>query len=101
MKSSLITGGAGFVGTNLADRLLQQGQRVVVLDDLSRAGVSDNLTWLRQSHGERLQVEVGDVRDAALVRRALHRVDEVFHFAAQVAVTTSVTSPCTTSASTP
>ncbi len=93
MKSSLITGGAGFVGTNLADRLLQQGQRVVVLDDLSRAGVSDNLTWLRQSHGERLQVEVGDVRDAALVRRALHRVDEVFHFAAQVAVTTSVTSP--------
>ncbi len=93
MRTSLVTGGAGFVGTNLADRLLEQGQRVVVLDDLSRVGVADNLTWLRASHGERLKVEVGDVRDAALVRRVLRGVDEVFHFAAQVAVTTSMTDP--------
>lgn len=93
MRTSLVTGGAGFVGTNLADRLLRQGGRVVLLDDLSRAGVTDNLAWLQAQHGERLQVEVGDVRDAALVRRAVGVADEVFHFAAQVAVTTSVADP--------
>ena len=93
MRTTLVTGGAGFVGTNMADRLLSQGERVVVLDDLSRVGVENNLSWLRATHPDRLQVEVGDVQDAAVVRRALQDVDQVFHFAAQVAVTTSVTDP--------
>lgn len=93
MTTSLVTGGAGFVGTNLADRLLRQGERVVVLDDLSRPGVERNLQWLRSTHPERLQVVQGDVRDAETVRRAVREADRVFHFAAQVAVTTSVTDP--------
>ncbi|MBW8801456.1 MAG: SDR family NAD(P)-dependent oxidoreductase, partial [Streptomyces sp.] len=88
----LVTGGAGFVGTNVADRLLRSGRDVVVLDDLSRTGVLDNLRWLRQEH-PRVRVVEGDVRDARAVRKALEDVDEVFHFAAQVAVTTSVTDP--------
>jgi CDP-paratose 2-epimerase len=77
----------------MADRLLRAGRRVTVLDDLSRAGVDRNLRWLQRTHGDRLRVEVGDVRDPALVRRAVADVDQVFHFAAQVAVTTSVTDP--------
>ncbi len=90
---SLITGGAGFLGTNLADRLLQRGERVTVLDDLSRPGVEQNLRWLQETHGERLRAEVGDIRDAGLVRRALGGVDQVFHLAAQVAVTAGVADP--------
>ncbi len=89
----LITGGAGFVGTNLADRLLRAGRRVVVVDDLSRGGVRENLRWLEEAHPERLEVHVADVRDAAALRRALADVDQVFHLAAQVAVTTSVAEP--------
>jgi CDP-paratose 2-epimerase len=90
--TTLITGGAGFVGTNMADRLLSQGERVVVLDDLSRDGVDGNLAWLRATHPE-VKVVEGDVRSPEDVRLALKGVDRVFHFAAQVAVTTSVTNP--------
>jgi CDP-paratose 2-epimerase len=90
--TTLITGGAGFVGTNLADRLLSQGERVVVLDDLSRAGVEGNLAWLRATHPD-VQVVEGDVRSPEDVRVAVRDADRVFHFAAQVAVTTSVTNP--------
>jgi CDP-paratose 2-epimerase len=89
----LITGGAGFIGTNLAHRLLCDGQPVLILDDLSRAGVADNLRWLEEHHGGRLEVVVGDVRDAELVRQAVNRAGAVFHFAAQVAVTTSLKDP--------
>ena len=91
--TSVITGGAGFIGTNMADRLLREGRHVVVLDDLSRPGVDANLAWLRATHARRLHVEVGDVRDARAVRRAVADADQVFHFAAQVAVTTSVADP--------
>ena len=90
---ALVTGGAGFVGTNVADRLLRDGHEVVVLDNLSRDGVRDNLNWLRAHHRDRLTVVRGDVRDANVVGDALHGVDQVFHFAAQVAVTTSVDDP--------
>ena len=91
--TTLITGGAGFIGTNMADRLLAEGERVVVLDDLSRRGVERNLQWLRGTHPDRLQVVQGDIRDPDAVRRATREADRVFHFAAQVAVTTSVTEP--------
>jgi CDP-paratose 2-epimerase len=89
----LITGGAGFVGTNLAARLLREGREVLVLDSLARAGVEENLRWLRDTFGTALSVEIGDVRDGALVRRAVAHADAVFHFAAQVAVTTSLSDP--------
>jgi CDP-paratose 2-epimerase len=89
----LITGGAGFVGTNLAARLLRERREVLILDSLARAGVEENLRWLRDTCGAALTVEIGDVRDRAAVRRAVARADAVFHFAAQVAVTTSLTDP--------
>jgi CDP-paratose 2-epimerase len=90
---TLITGGAGFVGTNTADRLLRAGRRVRVLDDLSRDGVAGNLEWLERTHGSLLEVEIGDVRDHATVRRAVRGAETIFHFAAQVAVTTSFDDP--------
>jgi CDP-paratose 2-epimerase len=93
MNPVLITGGAGFIGTNLAHRLLSDGRPVLVLDNLSRPGVRQNLRWLRDTHGSRLRVEVADVRNAAAVRQAVAGCEQVFHFAAQVAVTTSLGEP--------
>lgn len=90
---TLVTGGAGFVGTNVADRLLREGRRVRVLDNLSRPGVETNLLWLEAQHGARLEIERGDLRDPAALARAVRGVDAVFHFAAQVAVTTSLDDP--------
>lgn len=91
--TTLVTGGAGFIGANLAHRLLLAGRRVRILDNLSRPGVEQNLQWLREQHGDRLQVAVADVRDAAAVSRAVTGCAGVYHFAAQVAVTTSLDDP--------
>jgi CDP-paratose 2-epimerase len=92
-RVTVVTGAAGFVGTNLAHRLLSEGERVRVLDDLSRPGVRRNLEWLEREHGSRLEVEIGDVCDGAVVARAIVGARSVFHFAAQVAVTTSLDDP--------
>jgi CDP-paratose 2-epimerase len=93
MRPVLITGGAGFVGTNTAHRLLSAGRPVRILDDLSRPGVDANLEWLAEQHGLALEIEIGDVRRRDTVRRALRGVQAVYHFAAQVAVTTSLQAP--------
>jgi CDP-paratose 2-epimerase len=90
---TLITGGAGFIGSNLAHRLLSQGRGVRVLDNLSRPGVGQNLRWLREQHGDLLDFVQEDVRDADAVMQAMAGVGQVFHFAAQVAVTTSLERP--------
>lgn len=90
----LITGGAGFVGTNLAHHFAQSGHQVVVLDNLSRRGVTDNLAWLRAQPGSIEFIE-GDVRNSQTVADAVKGVDRIFHLAAQVAVTTSVVDPVT------
>jgi len=92
-KYTLITGGAGFVGVNLADRLLSEGKAVMVFDNLSRSGVHNNLQWLKDKHGENLQVMIADVRDKEAVTKAIEGASQVFHFAAQVAVTTSLVNP--------
>jgi CDP-paratose 2-epimerase len=92
-KHVLITGGAGFIGANLADRLLSSGRHVLVYDDLSRAGAEHNLAWLRERHGDRLQAEIADVRNRETLRTAVQSAEQIFHFAAQVAVTTSLTDP--------
>jgi CDP-paratose 2-epimerase len=91
----LISGGAGFVGVNLAHRLLACGTPVRILDSLARPGVERNLAWLEAMHGDGtlLEVDRADVRDAAAMRRAVEGVNAVFHLAAQVAVTTSLVDP--------
>jgi CDP-paratose 2-epimerase len=90
---TLVTGGAGFVGTNLADRIASDGGRVIVFDNLSRPGVEDNLRWLTDRHGSLIDVEIADLRDGRAVQRALSACDRAFHLAAQVAVTTSLDEP--------
>jgi CDP-paratose 2-epimerase len=92
---NLITGGAGFIGSNLAERLLGAGESVILLDNLSRPNVQRNAAWLRQRFGARCELRLGDVRDAAAVRHAVRDAHHVFHFAAQVAVTTSLDDPLT------
>ncbi len=94
-KPVLITGGAGFVGTNVAERLLQQGESVLIFDNLGRPGVERNLEWLCKTYGSKVQLEIADIRDTHLVRDAVHRAAKIFHFAAQVAVTTSIDAPQT------
>lgn len=94
-KPVLITGGAGFIGTNVADRLASMGRQVILLDNLSRSGVDQNALWLQQKHGSRVRILVGDVRDRKDIQRAIQGVAHVFHFAAQVAVTTSIVDPRT------
>jgi CDP-paratose 2-epimerase len=89
----LITGGAGFIGSNLADRLAGEGHEIVVFDALSRPGVERNLAWLRERHGSRITSIVADVRDEDALARAAADVKAVFHLAAQVAVTTSLVDP--------
>lgn len=92
-KYTLITGGAGFVGTNLADRLLSSGEPVMVLDNLSRAGVQNNLFWLKEKHGDLLQIMIADICDSGMMARAVEGANMVYHFAAQVAVTSSLIDP--------
>jgi len=92
-KPILITGGAGFVGSNLAHRLLSAGHRVRLLDNLSRSGVERNLRWLIETHGDLVDIEVPDVRNLSVVKQAVKDASQVFHFAAQVAVTSSLVDP--------
>ena len=89
----LITGGAGFIGSNLADRLADEGHEVIIYDALSRPGVERNLAWLNMRHGRRIAHVAGDVRDEDQLVRAAANVKAAFHFAAQVAVTTSLLDP--------
>lgn len=90
---ALITGGAGFIGTNLALRLLSQGRQVLLFDNLSRPGVERNVREILERHAPRAEVQVADVLDMPAVRAAVGRAQEVYHLAAQVAVTTSLQSP--------
>ncbi|HEX5177640.1 MAG TPA: GDP-mannose 4,6-dehydratase, partial [Chthoniobacteraceae bacterium] len=89
----LITGGSGFVGANLAHRLLSSGERVVVYDNLSRAGVGQNYEWLLAEYGNDVALVHADTRDADRLAEAVRGASAVFHFAAQVAVTTSLLAP--------
>lgn len=93
-KAYLVTGGAGFIGSNYADRLLKQGERVIVFDNLSRAGATTNIAWLQESHGKKsFDLVVGDVRDAALLTATARDAEVIVHLAGQVAVTRSVAHP--------
>ncbi|MFH2068787.1 MAG: SDR family NAD(P)-dependent oxidoreductase [Candidatus Omnitrophota bacterium] len=91
----LITGGAGFIGVNLAESLLGKGEQVVVLDNLSRPGSEKNLAWLKKRFHRKFDFIQADIRDYRSVSEAITGVSTVYHLAAQVAVTSSVTNPQT------
>jgi CDP-paratose 2-epimerase len=89
----LITGGSGFIGTNVAHRLMSAGHPVLLFDNLARPGVEQNLRWLHDTHGKLVEIMIADVRDGGALETAVRRCSKVFHFAAQVAVTTSLVDP--------
>jgi len=95
-RSVLIFGGAGFIGSNWANRLLETTDaKVHIYDNLSRKGVRHNLDLLQKTAGKsgRLQITIGDVRDSAMVEKVVRSATEIYNFAAQVAVTTSLLDP--------
>lgn len=89
----LITGGAGFIGCNLAADTVRAGHEVTLFDNLSRRGADANLRWLRDELGDGFRFVRGDVRDAEVVRAAAEGQEAIYHLAGQVAVTTSVVNP--------
>lgn len=89
----LVTGGAGFIGCNIADKLAGEGHDVLIYDALSRPGVETNLEWLKERHPDRIASIVADIRDEDELARAAREAKAVFHMAAQVAVTTSMVDP--------
>lgn len=89
----VITGGAGFIGSNLARSFLLTGRPVRIIDNLSRAGVEENLDWLRHEFGALLAFVKADTADYSSIARPLADAGAVFHFAAQTAVTTSLDDP--------
>jgi CDP-paratose 2-epimerase len=89
-----ITGGAGFIGSNYVNRLLERGEKVTIYDNLSRAGAPRNLKWLQAKFGARaFNLVNGDVRDAGQLVISAREADIIVHLAGQVAVTTSVIKP--------
>jgi len=88
-----IFGGAGFIGANLADALMRDGEDVIVFDNLSRPGVERNLSWLAGRHASHLHFVAGDIRDPDAVATVVKDARAVFHLAAQVAVTSSLVDP--------
>src|ERR1700685_4574741 len=87
----LVTGGAGFIGSNIADELVRRGHQVVVLDDLS-AGKESNLADVRG----KIDLRIGSVTDLAAVQSACHGADYVIHLAARTSVPRSVENPIET-----
>ena len=93
MATVLVTGGAGFVGSNVADHLARSGHRVLVVDDLRRPGSERNAAWLAAEHGSRLDVVVAPFDELRVLEVALADCEAVIHLAAQVAVTGSMRDP--------
>jgi CDP-paratose 2-epimerase len=89
----LVTGGCGFLGSNISSELLRKGKELVVFDSLYRRGSHENLQWLRQQG--KFEFIHGDIRNTNDVERAVlkHAPDTIFHLAGQVAMTTSISDP--------
>lgn len=89
----LVTGGCGFLGSNIASEILRQGHELVVFDSLYRLGSYQNLEWLKiQGDFEFIH---GDIRNTNDVERTVrtHKPDVIYHLAGQVAMTTSIADP--------
>jgi nucleoside-diphosphate-sugar epimerase len=87
----LVTGGAGFIGSNLVDEILRRGHQLVVLDDLS-AGKESNLAGVRN----RIDLRIGSITDLAELQSACRGVDYVIHLAARTSVPRSIKDPVET-----
>lgn len=93
MKNNiLITGGAGFIGINLAEHLARIGCKISILDNFSRKGTRENILWLKQAYPA-IEIIEGDIRSARECEQAVVGKNFIIHLAAQVAVTTSVINP--------
>lgn len=93
MANVVITGGAGFIGCNLAARQLEKGNNVTILDNFSRNGSNINADWLKNKFPE-INIIKGDIRNPEDIDKSLgDNADMVFHLAGQVAVTTSIAKP--------
>ncbi|MBI3957704.1 MAG: GDP-mannose 4,6-dehydratase, partial [Chloroflexi bacterium] len=92
----LITGGGGFIGSNLANRLLSEGHAVTIFDNLSRSGGESNVQWLTARYeADAFRLVRADLSDFDALRRAAEGAQRIYHLAGQVAVTTSVRDPRT------
>jgi CDP-paratose 2-epimerase len=91
-KNILITGGAGFIGSNLAEYYLKQGLKVIIYDNLSRKGSEKNILWLKSAYPS-IKFIQADILDFDKLKRSINQIDILFHFAGQVAVTNSVDNP--------
>jgi CDP-paratose 2-epimerase len=89
----LITGGAGFIGSNTADYYLSKGNEVTILDNLCRTGTKINLEWLFAHHKRVKFIKADVIRESDKLESAIKGKDVIFHLAGQVAVTTSVADP--------
>ena len=93
-RNYLVTGGAGFIGSNYVHRLVQRGEQVTIYDNLSRVGAPRNIAWLEETFGkDAFRLIVGDLRNADLLAELVKDMDVIVHLAGQVAVTSSVTNP--------
>jgi len=90
-----ITGGAGFIGSNLAKFHLNKKDEVLIYDNLARAGTEKNLIWLKSiaRKNKNLKFVKGDVRNLALIKKHIKGTDVIYHLAGQVAVTSSLINP--------
>lgn len=93
VRPMVVTGGAGFIGSGIADRLAGDGQTVLLLDNLEGRGAARNVEWLKERHGKKIVLVAGDVRDRELVRETISHAGAVLHLAGQVAVTRSLKDP--------
>lgn len=89
----LITGGCGFIGSNLAAEVLKRGERLVIFDNLSRYGSYQNLEWLKsQSEFQFIHADIRNTNDVEKVVKET-KPDVIFHLAGQVAMNTSIGNP--------
>lgn len=93
-KKIVITGGAGFIGINLAFHYLKKGYEVSIVDNFSRKGSDSNIDWIKEANSKGLKIIKAEIRsDLNKISEIVKNVDIILHLAAQVAVTQSVINP--------